>query len=150
MESPPHALVIPFPAQGHVIPLMHLSHYLIDAGFQITFVNSEFNHARLVMAAAGGAHHAHANMRMAAIPDGMPLDHERKNVGELSDSFLRAMPGGLEKLISEINEEAGNNSAGGKITCLIADGFVARALKVAVKMASGLLPFGRRRWNFGD
>lgn len=36
----PHALVIPFPGQGHVIPFMEFSHCLAAAGFKITFVNT--------------------------------------------------------------------------------------------------------------
>nr|CAD1837924.1 unnamed protein product [Ananas comosus var. bracteatus] len=46
----PHALILPFPAQGHVIPLMELSHCLADQGVEITFVNTEFDHGRIVAA----------------------------------------------------------------------------------------------------
>jgi UDP:flavonoid glycosyltransferase YjiC (YdhE family) len=34
-------MVLPFPAQGHVTPLMELSHRLVDNGFEVTFVNTE-------------------------------------------------------------------------------------------------------------
>ena len=51
-----HILVLPLPAQGHVTPLMELSHRLVDHGFEVTFVNTEAHHARVVGAlqAAGG------------------------------------------------------------------------------------------------
>uniref|UniRef100_A0A0D3HC78 Uncharacterized protein n=1 Tax=Oryza barthii TaxID=65489 RepID=A0A0D3HC78_9ORYZ len=43
-----HALILPYPAQGHVIPLMELAYCLIDRGFAVTFVNTEHNHRRVV------------------------------------------------------------------------------------------------------
>ncbi|KAL5218101.1 hypothetical protein ABZP36_018785 [Zizania latifolia] len=37
-------MALPFHAQGHLIPLMELSHRLVEQGFKIDFVNIEFNH----------------------------------------------------------------------------------------------------------
>uniref|UniRef100_A0A453LUN3 Glycosyltransferase N-terminal domain-containing protein n=3 Tax=Aegilops tauschii subsp. strangulata TaxID=200361 RepID=A0A453LUN3_AEGTS len=37
----PHVMVLPFPAQGHVTPLMELSHRLVDHGLRVTFVCTE-------------------------------------------------------------------------------------------------------------
>ncbi|CAL4927424.1 unnamed protein product [Urochloa decumbens] len=53
----PHVLALPFPAQGHVIPLMQLSHRLVEHGIEVTFVNTEANHALVLaaMLAGGGA-----------------------------------------------------------------------------------------------
>ena len=48
LRSRPHALVIPFPAQGHIGPMMHLSIKLAkEAGFVITFVNTHHHHTLL-------------------------------------------------------------------------------------------------------
>ncbi|KAG8477300.1 hypothetical protein CXB51_030513 [Gossypium anomalum] len=44
----PHVLVIPYPAQGHVIPLMELSQNLAKEGTKISFVNTVFNHKRVL------------------------------------------------------------------------------------------------------
>ncbi|KAL5556292.1 hypothetical protein UlMin_038528 [Ulmus minor] len=44
----PHAVCVPFPAQGHVNPMMQLAKLLHSKGFHITFVNTEFNHKRLI------------------------------------------------------------------------------------------------------
>jgi hypothetical protein len=47
----PHALVIPFPAQGHVGPMMHLSIKLAaEAGFTITFVTTHHIHTSVAQA----------------------------------------------------------------------------------------------------
>ena len=41
-------MVIPFPAQGHIAPLMHFSLKLArQEGFSITFVNTQYNHPLL-------------------------------------------------------------------------------------------------------
>ncbi|KAK2634211.1 hypothetical protein Ddye_029003 [Dipteronia dyeriana] len=40
----PHVLVVPYPAQGHVIPLMKLSQSLAQHCIRITFVNTEHNY----------------------------------------------------------------------------------------------------------
>ncbi|KAK9050827.1 hypothetical protein SSX86_030201 [Deinandra increscens subsp. villosa] len=47
-EKKPHALCIPAPAQGHINPMLKLAKILHSKGFLITFVNTEFNHQRLV------------------------------------------------------------------------------------------------------
>lgn len=43
----PHAVAIPFPAQGHIGPMMHLCTKLAAHGFSITFVNTQHSQARL-------------------------------------------------------------------------------------------------------
>jgi hypothetical protein len=41
----PHVLVMPYPAQGHIIPLLELSQCLVQHGFKITYrVLSQPNH----------------------------------------------------------------------------------------------------------
>lgn len=46
--SKPHVVCIPFPAQGHMTPMLALAKLLHSSGFHITFVNTEFNHRRLL------------------------------------------------------------------------------------------------------
>ncbi|KAJ4969463.1 hypothetical protein NE237_016164 [Protea cynaroides] len=46
----PHVVCIPLPAQGHVNSMMQLAKLLHSRGFHITFVNTEFNHRRLLRA----------------------------------------------------------------------------------------------------
>ncbi|KAI3440578.1 Glycosyltransferase [Psidium guajava] len=48
-----HVLVIPFPAQGHVTPLLQLSHCIAEYGVKVTFVNTESIHAQGFPQAAG-------------------------------------------------------------------------------------------------
>ncbi|XP_023511546.1 7-deoxyloganetin glucosyltransferase-like [Cucurbita pepo subsp. pepo] len=44
----PHAMCIPCPAQGHINPMLSLANLLHHRGFHITFVNTEYNHRRLL------------------------------------------------------------------------------------------------------
>ncbi|RDX89719.1 UDP-glycosyltransferase 83A1, partial [Mucuna pruriens] len=46
--SVPTVLVLPFPGQGHVNPMMTFSEKLVEHGCKVIFVNSEFNHKRVL------------------------------------------------------------------------------------------------------
>ena len=76
-DQKPHAVCVPFPAQGHVNPTMQLAKLLHSRGFHITFVNTDFNHRRLIR--SGGAEFAKGlpGFSFEAIPDGLPpSDHD--------------------------------------------------------------------------
>ncbi|KAF9624166.1 hypothetical protein IFM89_008104 [Coptis chinensis] len=129
--SRPHLLVIPFPVQGHVMPLMELSHNLVDRGFKITFVNSEFNH-KLVTAAMSNNNDYEDHIHLVSIPDGMEPGEDRKELGKLCDKIVNVMPGHFEDLIKKIN---GSNNGDDRITCVIAEENMYWALEVAQKMS---------------
>ncbi|XP_027076748.2 UDP-glycosyltransferase 83A1-like isoform X1 [Coffea arabica] len=124
----PHVLVIPFPVQGHVIPLMELAQCLVEHGFIITFVNTEVTHERVLDALADKGL-LDDRIRLVAIPDGLESEEERKIPGKLAEAIYRVMPGKLEELIREINA-----SEEEPITCVIADQGLGWALEVAGKM----------------
>lgn len=124
----PHVVALPYPAQGHVIPLLELSQCLVKHGFRVTFVNTEFNHKRVLNALAE-KHAIGDQIHLVSIPDGLELDENRNDLGKLSEAMLRVMPGKLEKLIADINLAEDD-----KVTCLIADGSAAWAIELAEKM----------------
>ncbi|CAD6214583.1 unnamed protein product [Miscanthus lutarioriparius] len=98
----PRIMVLPFPAQGHILPLMELSHRLVDHGFEVDFVNTDFNHARILTAlAAGGDTGAavHAGIHLATFPDGMGPDGDRTDIVQLAQGLPAAMLGRLEELV---------------------------------------------------
>ena len=131
-----HILVLPLPAQGHVTPLMELSHRLVDHGFEVTFVTTEETHARVVGAlqAAGGTA-ALAGIHLASISDGLE-DEDRKDVGKISDSYSRHIPGNLERLIAEM-EAAGRP----KVKWLVCDVYTWWSLDVAKKFGIRVAAF---------
>ncbi|XP_050380912.1 UDP-glycosyltransferase 83A1-like [Argentina anserina] len=127
--SKPHIVAIPFPAQGHVIPLMELSQCLVNEGFKVTFVNTDFNHKRVMNSLPDKYHTKDDQIHMVSIPDGLEPWEDRNELGKLCEAILRVMPEKLEELIEKINEEEGN-----KVACIIADEGNGWALEVAEKM----------------
>ncbi|KAL6637883.1 hypothetical protein ACP70R_025455 [Stipagrostis hirtigluma subsp. patula] len=132
-----HVLVLPFPAQGHVTPLMELSHRLVDHGFEVTFVNTEFYHSQVVGALqpAGGAA-ALGGIHLASIPDGLADDEDRKDVSKPLGAMSRQMPGHLERLVAEM-EVAGRP----KVKWLIGDVIMGWSFEVAKKLGIRVASF---------
>lgn len=124
----PHALMIPFPAQGHVKPMMALSHRLSECGIKITFVNTEFTDAR-VMDSLPETGHDQGQINLVTVPDGLAICDDRKDLCKLFDGMFSVTPACLEELIGKINE-----SGEDQITFLIVDANVGWALEVAEKM----------------
>uniref|UniRef100_A0ACD5X8T7 Uncharacterized protein n=1 Tax=Avena sativa TaxID=4498 RepID=A0ACD5X8T7_AVESA len=92
----PHVMVLPFPAQGHVMPLMELSHRLVDQGLQVDFVNTDFNHDRVLKALTGAVPEG---IHMVSFPDGMGPDGDRTDIALLGSGLPAAMLGPLEEMI---------------------------------------------------
>ncbi|KAM2014881.1 UDP-glycosyltransferase 83A1-like [Malus sylvestris] len=134
----PHILVIPAPAQGHVIPMMELSQCLVNHGFKVTFVNTDFNHNRVTNSSGDDQSHIRRDcIDLVSIPDGLEPGQDRNDLGKLSEAARRVMPGKLEELIEKIN----NRGEGDKITCVIADQTIGWALEIAVKMKTKVVAF---------
>lgn len=123
-----HVLVIPYPFQGHVLPLMELSLKLVDLGFKVTFVNTETNHKRVVNAFSE-EDNAKELINLVSFPDGMEPWEDRNDIAKLTQAIFRVMPGELEQLVKDIDRTDVN-----KITCIIADETMGWALQVAEKM----------------
>ncbi|ESR44522.1 hypothetical protein CICLE_v10012136mg [Citrus x clementina] len=110
----PHA-----PAQGHVLPLLELPQCLIKHSFRITFVNTEYNHKR-VIDASGQKNSIGDQIKLVSIPDRMEHEEDRNDW--------------LEELIEEINRQEDE-----KISCVIADGAMGWAMLHIWPAAAGLL-----------
>lgn len=123
MENP-HVLVIPYPAQGHVIPLMELSQCLVQHGFKITFVNTEYINEKISNSLEMSGNEGN-RVRLIMISDGLSLE-DRKKPGKFSETILRIMPAKVEELIEQINR-----SEGDAITCVLADQSLGWVLEIA-------------------
>ncbi|KAI9082434.1 hypothetical protein K1719_035577 [Acacia pycnantha] len=134
-----HVLVLPFPAQGHINPLMDLSRELVKHGIKITFVNSDSNHKQIMKARVAGKGEEEDKkeqvgsdqIQLVSIPD--VLEQEENTLSSLPrllEATSEVMPEKLEKLIHEINEESENE----KINCMVAEVSMGWALEVAEKM----------------
>ncbi|KAL2528687.1 UDP-glycosyltransferase 83A1 [Forsythia ovata] len=132
----PHVLAVPFPAQGHVLPLMKLCRRIASRGIKVTFVNTEYIHAK-VLAAMSEDDKKQNPIQLISIPDGLPAEDDRSVGFELMESVRRTMPENLSNLIKKIN---GRNSDE-KITCVIADITVGWIFDVTQKLGAESVAF---------
>lgn len=127
MENTPHVIAVPYPAQGHVIPMLELSQRLVKQGIKVTFVNTHFNHKRVESSSSLLSSSVSEDaVTMESIPDGLEAWEDRNELGKLSESIKRVMPVELEALI--------NRNEGPKIVGVIADWTMVWALEVAERL----------------
>ncbi|XP_076883339.1 UDP-glycosyltransferase 83A1-like [Bidens hawaiensis] len=124
----PHVLVIPYPAQGHVIPTLELTQRLVKQGIKVTFMNTEVNN-KLVTSNWLDKDSFGDLISMVSIPDGLEPWEDRSDLCKLTLSILQTMPNKLEELVEKINKEDDD-----KVTCVIADDCMGWAIRVAKKM----------------
>ncbi|XP_031491402.1 UDP-glycosyltransferase 83A1-like [Nymphaea colorata] len=126
----PHALVVRLCAQGHVAPLMELSHQLADQGVLVTFVNTEFIHKYVLAALPENFRSNYSGrIRLVTIPDGAVNDEERFILSKMFPLLQYNTPSFIEELILNINEKEEH-----KITFVIVDGTMGFLLDVAKKL----------------
>ncbi|XVF08956.1 hypothetical protein REPUB_Repub07fG0049100 [Reevesia pubescens] len=106
---------------------MKLSLQIAAHGVKVTFVNSEVEHEKIMNSLPEKVEEQRL-ISLVSIPDGVDEDG-RKDV-KMTETIFRVMPEYLGDLILKINQSNVNE----KITCVIADTAVGRALEVAKKM----------------
>lgn len=140
----PHAIFIPFPLQGHLIPSVLLAVKLASKGFTITFVNTESIHHSIIksssQSAINGTHHhddgdlfaearkSGLDIRYASVSDGLPLGFDRSLN---HDQYMECL---LHVFSAHVDEFVGNLVKGDvSINCLIADSFHVWPLMISKK-----------------
>lgn len=129
MMGTSHVLAIPYPGQGHVIPMIELMQRAAQDGLKVTILNADFIHTR-VMNALSRNEDLGDNLNLISIPDGMEPWEDRNDILKVSQAIQRFMPKELEKFIQKIN----GATDGHKISCVIADGTMGWAVNVAKNM----------------
>ncbi|XP_016562266.1 UDP-glycosyltransferase 83A1 [Capsicum annuum] len=124
----PHIVAMPYPAQGHVLPLMELSLWLVKEGCKITFINTEFNHKRVINSLSENDD-VRNKINLVSVPDGLEPHEDRTDLKRLTESLAEVMPGRLEGVIKMINEFDENG-----VSCVIVDQSMGWALRVAEKL----------------
>ncbi|KAE8711126.1 UDP-glucosyl transferase 85A2 [Hibiscus syriacus] len=110
--SKPHAVCLLFLAQGHVNPMMQLAKLLHSRGFHIAFVNSEFNHRRLIRSRGVEAVKGLPNFQFETIPDGLPPSDAdaTQHVPLICDSTRRTCFTPFLELLSKLNSSPQTSS----------------------------------------
>ncbi|KAF6149452.1 hypothetical protein GIB67_016990 [Kingdonia uniflora] len=128
----PHAICIPYPAQGHVNPFLTLAKLLHFKGFHVTFVNTEFNHKRLVNSRGPDAVKGLDDFQFKTIPDGMPPSDPgtTQDIPALCESIRKNCIGPFRDLIKKLNE----STEVPNVTCIVSDGVMSFTLEAAEEL----------------
>nr|CAB3448062.1 unnamed protein product [Digitaria exilis] len=135
-----HAVLIPQPAQGHVTPMLHLAKALHARGFHVTYVNSEYNHRRLLRSRGPASLAGADGFRFEAVPDGLPPsdnDDVTQDIAALCLSTTEHSAAPFRDLLARLNATTGCPP----VTCVIADGVMSFAQRVAEDMGILALVF---------
>uniref|UniRef100_A0A804K7R6 Glycosyltransferase N-terminal domain-containing protein n=2 Tax=Musa acuminata subsp. malaccensis TaxID=214687 RepID=A0A804K7R6_MUSAM len=127
----PHAVCIPYPAQGHVTPMMMLAKLLHSHGFHITFVNTQYNHRRLLRSKALSSADVLPDFRFETIPDGLPPSDEdaTQDIPSLCESIQNnALPPFLD-LLRQLNEGSP------PVSCVVSDGVMSFTVDAATELS---------------
>ncbi|KAI3454739.1 hypothetical protein Pfo_011402 [Paulownia fortunei] len=131
----PHVLAVPFPAQGHVTPLMKLSRLIASLGIKVTFVNTEYIHEKILASALSDQQEdseENNNIVLTSIPDRLAPEDDRNDGFKLLGGLKSTMASALTDLIEKIN----CSNSDEKISCIIADITVGWILEIAEEMAA--------------
>ncbi|XXG70722.1 hypothetical protein AAC387_Pa07g0136 [Persea americana] len=125
----PHAVCIPFPAQGHINPMFKLAKLLHFRGFHITFVHTDFNYQRLLKSRGPDSLKDLDDFRFEIIPDGLPpsdLD-ATQDIGALFDSTSKNCMVPFRNLVKKLNSR--EEMPG--VSCIVADAIMTFTMQVA-------------------
>ncbi|KAL2519572.1 UDP-glycosyltransferase 86A1 [Abeliophyllum distichum] len=132
----PHAILVTYPLQGHLIPSVHLAIKLASRGFTITFINTKSIHHQITCTAKDSGEDIFAaarktglDIRYTTISDGLPVKFNRSlNYDKFMASLLHVFSAHVEEAIEEIVK-----GAEPPVSCLIADTFFVWPGKMAKK-----------------
>ncbi|MCL7044247.1 hypothetical protein MKW94_012425 [Papaver nudicaule] len=132
--SKPHVVCIPFPTQGHVNPMLKLAKLLHHKGFYVTFVNTEYNHQRLLNSRGPDSLRGLQDFKFETIPDGL-LATDSINVTQeitaLCDSTSKTCLVPFRKLLEKLND---SSSPSPPVKCIIAGGWMSFTLDAAEEL----------------
>lgn len=119
-----HALVLPHPLQGHITPLLQLSHKLASSyGVSITFIVTE----HLFQKMSSGNLQSPLPVKIVGLPDGLPDNHPRKPAFQDAYEAVVSMEPYVDKFLQEL---AGQNRLP---SFVIADTFIIWSHNLALK-----------------
>ncbi|XP_020165929.1 7-deoxyloganetin glucosyltransferase [Aegilops tauschii subsp. strangulata] len=134
-DGKPHAVCVPYPAQGHATPMMKLAKVLHSRGFHVTFVYTEHNHRRLVRSRGAGAVAGLPGFRFATIPDGLPPsdpDATQDQASICHSTTTTCLPH-LKSLLGGLNNSAAGTGTP-PVTCVVADSIMSFAVDAAAEL----------------
>lgn len=124
-----HVIVLPYPSQGHITPMMQLAKLLHSEGFHVTFVNTEFNHNRFIRNKGSDSLKGLPDFRFETIPDGLPPSDRdaTQDLPALWSSIRKTCLAPFLELLGKLNS-SGNVP---QVTCVVSDGIMGFGAKAA-------------------
>ena len=123
-DSKPHAVLIPYPVQGHINPLLQLAKLLHLRGFHITYVNTEYNHKRLLKSRGQNAFNGFTDFSFESIPDGLTPTNGDGDVSQdiyaLCKSIRKNFLQPFRELLAILNDSATSGLVP-PVTCIVSD-----------------------------
>lgn len=132
---PPHVVIFPLAAQGHVNCMLQLAELLALSGLHITFINAEHIHHRLLQHADIQARFAaYPYFRFKTISDGFPIDHPRAGDHVMTTfNYVKSITKPLfEELVAAPDRP---------VTCIIADGILSFTIDIAQDLGLPIIAF---------
>ncbi|XP_058191929.1 7-deoxyloganetin glucosyltransferase-like isoform X1 [Rhododendron vialii] len=131
ISEKPHAVCVPYPAQGHINPMLKVAKLLHHKGFHITFVNTEYNHRRLLKSRGPNSLDGLPGFRYETIPDGLPpTDTDvTQDIPALCQSTTKTCLPHFRELLNKLNDTL--LSTGPPVTCIVSDGCMSFTVEAA-------------------
>ena len=129
----PHVVCVPAPVQGHITPMLKLAKLLHHKGFHVTFVNTEYNHNRLLRSRGPNSLDGLPDFHFETIPDGLPPSDAdvSQDIPSLVKSTIKTCLLPLCNLISKLNDTSSSNVP--PVTSIVSDGCMSFTLDAADK-----------------
>eukprot|EP00249_Psilotum_nudum_P016657 c25933_g1_i2 orf=278-1723(-) len=142
-SSKQHAVVLSFPQQGHINPLMHLSKKLAAHGYIITFVVSQHDYERMMSSKTeikDRDEQQNFDIQLVGVADGLPIEYAEsydlygKLFRESYDAMVN-MREGVEQLMQKLHATVDPP------TLVLSDMFMTWAHAIASKFRTPLVGF---------
>ncbi|KAK4271281.1 hypothetical protein QN277_019994 [Acacia crassicarpa] len=131
-SSKPHVVITPFPLQSHLNTFLNLAKLLHSRGFHITYVNTEYNHRRLLKSRGPQALDGLQDFRFETIPDGLPFSDAdvTQHIASLWESTSKKCLIPFTNLLKRLQDSASNGLVP-PVSSLISDTIMTFAVKAA-------------------
>ncbi|XP_074285322.1 UDP-glycosyltransferase 82A1 [Silene latifolia] len=129
-------IMVPYPAQGHVTPMLNLASCLTTYGFKPLIILPEFIH-RSIFAKVNAASKGEIDCK--SIPDGLD-ETEPRDFFAIEMAMEDHMPAHLDRLIRNLNDDC-NGDGDGVVACMIVDVLASWAINVGKQRGIKLVGF---------
>lgn len=138
LQRRPLIVLVPFPAQGHVTPMLHLAVGLRRHGFQPVLVLPSSIHRRLSPTGHGRLPDVEDSGReviLAPIPDGLDDEGTQGDFFALERAMEEVMAAHFEGLLRslECGSAGGGDGRAGRVACVVVDLLASWAMGVAAR-----------------